>query len=57
MPWYSLHAMTEPDLRAMYRFIRSLGPAGEMAPAYLPPGQPPPGPSVVFPAPAPPKGE
>ncbi len=51
MPWYSLHAMTEPDLRAIYRFVRHLGPAGEPAPAYLPPNQEPPQPYVAFPAP------
>jgi hypothetical protein len=37
MPWYILREMTEQDLRAMYRFIRSVGPAGEQAPTYLPP--------------------
>jgi mono/diheme cytochrome c family protein len=39
MPWFSLAAMTEPDLRAMYRYIRSLGASGERAPAPLPPGK------------------
>lgn len=51
MPWFNLHAMTEQDLRAMYRFVRSLGPGGEPAPAYVPPGQPPAGPYVSFPMP------
>jgi mono/diheme cytochrome c family protein len=51
MPWYSLHAMAEPDLRAIYRFVHHLGPAGEPAPAYLPPNQEPPQPYVTFPAP------
>jgi mono/diheme cytochrome c family protein len=37
MPWWALHAMSEPDLRALYRFIRSLGEPGAQAPAYLPP--------------------
>ena len=37
MPWFSLRAMTEGDLRAMYRYIRALGAAGEPAPAYVPP--------------------
>ena len=51
MPWFNLHAMTEQDLRAMYRFVRSLGPGGEPAPAYVPPGQTPAGPYVSFPMP------
>jgi mono/diheme cytochrome c family protein len=51
MPWFTLHAMTTEDLRAMYRFVRSLGPAGEPAPAYLPPNQEVQGPVVKFPMP------
>jgi mono/diheme cytochrome c family protein len=39
MPWFNVVAMDEADLRAMYRYIRSLGPSGERAPAPLPPGQ------------------
>jgi mono/diheme cytochrome c family protein len=50
MPWFALHDMTEGDLRAIYRFVRSLGPAGKPAPAYVPPGQQPQGPYVQFPA-------
>lgn len=42
MPDYNVRAMTEDDRRALYRFIRSLGPAGDKAPDYLPPGQTPP---------------
>ena len=49
MPWYSLRDMTEQDLSSIYQFIRHLGPAGEQAPAYLPPGQEPKGPYVQFP--------
>jgi len=51
MPWWALHAMTESDLKALYRYVRSLGPAGKPAPAYLPPDQTPPPPFVQFPAP------
>ena len=51
MPWFNVQAMTERDLRAMYRYVRSLGPAGKPAPAYLPPGKTPPEPTVRFPAP------
>jgi mono/diheme cytochrome c family protein len=41
MPWFNVRAMTESDLRSMYRFIKSLGPAGEPAPAFVPPGEEP----------------
>ncbi len=51
MPWFNLRDMSTRDLRAMYRYIRSLGPAGQPAPAYLPPDQAPPQPYVQFPAP------
>ena len=49
MPWFNLHDMPEQDLRAIYRFIRNLGPAGNPAPAYLPPDKEPEGPYVLFP--------
>ena len=39
MPWWSLRDTSEDDLRAMYRYIRSLAPLGEPAPAFLPPDQ------------------
>ena len=51
MPWFNVQAMTTGDLRAMYRYIRSLGPGGKPAPAYLPPDKTPPEPVVRFPAP------
>ena len=51
MPWFVLHHMTDADLRALYPFVRSLGPAGAPAPAYLPPGRSPPPPYVQFPGP------
>jgi len=38
MPWFNLREMNDTDLRAMYMFIRSLGPAGKAAPKYAPPG-------------------
>ncbi len=37
MPWFGLREMKDVDLRAIYRFLRFLGPAGDPAPAYLPP--------------------
>jgi mono/diheme cytochrome c family protein len=51
MPWFNVQAMSSGDLRAMYRYIRSLGPAGKPVPAYLPPDKTPPEPAVRFPAP------
>jgi hypothetical protein len=38
MPWFNLRDMNDADLRAMYRFIRDLGPKGERAPAAAAPG-------------------
>jgi mono/diheme cytochrome c family protein len=54
MPDYNVRAMSEDDRRALYRFVRSLGPAGEKAPDYLPPGRQPPLPymQMVLPPPA-----
>mgnify|MGYP001151435807 CR=1 FL=1 len=38
MPAPSLRAMSDADLLAMYRYIRSLEVKGRPAPAYVPPG-------------------
>ena len=38
MPWFSLREMSDADLIAIYQFVRDLGPKGEMAPNYAPPG-------------------
>lgn len=56
MPDFTLRAMKEQDRLAIFRFIKSLGPAGQPAPAYLPPGQTPPPPyfQLVLPAGSPP---
>jgi mono/diheme cytochrome c family protein len=53
MPWMALHAMNDRDLRAVYHYIRSLGPGGEPAPAYVPPDEQPNTPVVKFPEPPP----
>jgi len=50
MPWFALHDMTTQDLRAFYRFVRTLGPPGTPAPAYVPPDREPSGPVITFPA-------
>lgn len=44
MPWYSLTAMSDADLKALYRFIKHLGPSSNQVPPGLPPGQTPQGP-------------
>jgi mono/diheme cytochrome c family protein len=49
MPWYVLREMTDDDLRAIYRFISSLGPVGKPAPEYLPPPEETTNPHVRFP--------
>ena len=51
MPWFSLREMQEQDLRDMYHFIKSLGPAGEAVPVYVPPDREPKQPFVMFPMP------
>ena len=50
MPWFALRDMSSDDLRALYRYVRHLGPAGEPAPAYVPPGKAALTPVVLFPA-------
>ena len=40
MPWFNLHRMSDPDLRAIYRYVQHLGPAGKPAPDYVPPDKP-----------------
>ena len=48
MPWFNLRAMSDDDLRAMYRFVRDLGPKGERAPAAVAPGVAVKTPVIVF---------
>ncbi len=38
MPLPSLRAMSDADLKAIYRYVRSLGAKGQPVPAYVPPG-------------------
>jgi mono/diheme cytochrome c family protein len=49
MPWFNVREMTTRDLRAFYRYVRHLGPAGKPAPAYVPPDKTPQPPFVQFP--------
>ena len=53
MPWYVLRQMTKDDLRAIYRYTRSLGAGGKPAPAFVPPDKEPPPPYALFPSPPP----
>src|SRR5688572_21337425 len=48
MPWFNLRDMSDEDLRAMYRFIRDLGPKGEHAPTAAAPGAKVNTPVIVF---------
>lgn len=52
MPDFLLRQMRDDDRRAIFHFIKSLGPGGQPSPAYLPPGQAPPAPymELVLPA-------
>lgn len=49
MPWFVLRDMSDADLKALFHYIRTAGPAGQPAPAGLPPGQAANGPVVRFP--------
>lgn len=49
MPWFALRDMNDADVAAIYRYLRALGPAGQPAPAYVPPGQAVQGPVITFP--------
>jgi mono/diheme cytochrome c family protein len=46
MPWWNTKQMSDRDLRAMYRYIKSLGPKPNGVPRSLPPGREPTGPSI-----------
>jgi mono/diheme cytochrome c family protein len=41
MVWPSLHAMSDQDLRSIYRYIKSLGETGVEMPQFVPPDQEP----------------
>jgi mono/diheme cytochrome c family protein len=50
MPWFNVRAMTDRDQRALYHYLKAAGPAGQPAPAYLPPDKTPPLPYFQFPS-------
>lgn len=41
MPWFNVKNISDRDARAMYAYIKSLGPKGEHMPKPLPPGKDP----------------
>jgi len=51
MPWFNLNRWTDQDLRALYQYIKTLGPVGKSAPAFVPPDKQPPPPLIKWPAP------
>lgn len=56
MPWFALRDMSDEDLKAIYHFVRGLGPAGEPAPSYVAPGVAVDTPYIVFAPQNPPEG-
>jgi mono/diheme cytochrome c family protein len=48
MPWFNLRAMSDSDLRALYRYIRSLPANDNAVPDYVPPDGTPRTPYIVF---------
>jgi hypothetical protein len=53
MPWFNVNQWKAADAKALYHYIRRLGPVGEPVKAALPPGQEPPPPFVQWPMGAP----
>ena len=49
MPWFNLNQWTDADLRAFYKYVRSLGAPGEPTPAYVPPDKTPASPLIQWP--------
>ena len=56
MPWWNFRYLSDKDLADIYAYMRSLGPAGQPAHDYVPPGQEAPAPylKLVVPAGPPP---
>jgi len=48
MPWININRINEADMRAIYRYIRSLGNGGTRMPVAIAPGVEPSTPYVVF---------
>jgi mono/diheme cytochrome c family protein len=48
MPWFNLHHFEEADMRSLHQYILSLGEPGDPAPEFVPPGEQPTTPFIVF---------
>jgi len=48
MPWMNVSRLAEEDMRAIYRFVASLGTSGDATPMPLAPGVEPSTPYIVF---------
>lgn len=48
MPWMNTHVMSEQDARALYTYLKHLGPTGSKMPENVPPGQEPETPYIVM---------
>ena len=51
MPWFNMRDMSDRDVKAIYAYLKHLGPSGQPAPQYLPSDKTPGGTFVQFPAP------
>jgi mono/diheme cytochrome c family protein len=49
MPYFNVQAMSEQDRKAIYAYLKAMGPAGRPAPAWVPPTQQPPQPYAQCP--------
>ena len=49
MPWFNVQALTDADMRALYQYVKSLGPAGTAAPTFVPADKQPKQPYVQWP--------
>jgi mono/diheme cytochrome c family protein len=49
MPAFNLKAMSQRDLLAIHAYLKAMGPAGQPAPAWVPPDRQPPQPYAQFP--------
>ncbi|HET7930758.1 MAG TPA: cytochrome C [Rhodanobacteraceae bacterium] len=54
MPFWTFRYLSDKDLTDMYAYIHALGPSGQPAHAYVPPGQPAPMPYLKLVVPPPP---
>lgn len=48
MPWFNVNELSERDARAIYAYLKHLGPKGKAMPENVPPGQEPNTPYIVM---------